>query len=106
MPTIYLTVECGHEGAAQRKREKHQERCEEYGLLFKPIVVASTGGWGDDAGEAVKGVARVMARNQDREEGEVIRHAFQRLSMAVMRGNGNMLASRMRSTLAEVDGVL
>lgn len=48
-----------------------------------------------DAVDAIKGVARAMARNQGRELGEVTRHTFQRFSLALQKGNAAILANRV-----------
>ena len=83
------------EGASRDKRDKHQQRCEDQGLLFAPIAVETFGGWGKEAVDAIKGVSRALARNQARSDSEVIGHSFQKLSVVLMRGNASILATRL-----------
>ena len=46
-----------------------------------------------------------MARSQGEDDSQVILHCFQRISMAIQRGNSSMMAARMDTVHQEVDGV-
>ena len=53
----------------------------------------------------MKAVAGAMARSQGEDDGQVILHCFQRISMAIQRGNAAMMAARMDTLHQEVDGI-
>ena len=61
--------------------------------MYHPIAVETYGGCGMEAVDAIKGVSRALARNQTRSGSEVIVHAFQKLSVVLMRGNASILAT-------------
>ena len=46
-----------------------------------------------------------MARAQGEDDSAVVLHTFQRLSLAIQRGNATMLASRLETIHQEVDGI-
>ena len=94
------------EGAARDKREKHQQRCQEAGYLFSAIAAETFGGWGKEAVETIKGISRALARNQARQDSEVIAHTFQRLSTTLMRGNASILATRLTVASEDLVGEL
>ena len=50
-------------------------------------------------------MAGAMARSQGEDDSQVILHCFQRISMAIQRGNSSMMAARMDTVHQEVDGV-
>ena len=61
------------------------------------------GGFGKEAVDTIKGIARALARNQAKQDSEVIAHAFQRLGILLVRGNSSILATRL--TVASGDMV-
>ena len=64
------------------------------------MVFESFGGWDEDGIQLVKQLARSVARNQGREEDGSDRYAYQRISMALQRGNGMILTGRKSCDLA------
>ena len=58
-------------------------------------MVETLGGFGCEAVETTKDVARVLARNKVKLDLEVIAHAFQNISILLARGNTSMLATRL-----------
>ena len=83
MPAVY-----------QRKMDKSWELCSREGINFLPIAVESLGAWHKSAIAEVKKIASAKARQHGEEESVEIGRLFQRLSVALMRGNCALLNNR------------
>ena len=86
-------------GAAieMRKASKfrtHFNNCREQGISFQPLVVETFGGWDKDATKFLKEMARQAARRWGMNDAIEIKHFFQRLSVALQRGNSALLINR------------
>ena len=86
-------------GAAieMRKASKfrtHFNNCREQGISFQPLVVETFGGWDKDATKFLKEMARQAARRWGTNDAIEIKHFFQRLSVALQRGNSALLINR------------
>ena len=63
------------------------------------------GGWHEVAVNQVKKLASALARQEGRQEGEVVAHAFQRLAIILQKGNAKILLNRIHhSTGGPIDG--
>ena len=79
--------------------------CRSQGISFLPVAVESLGGWHGIAVAQVKKIASALARQEGRQEGEVIGHAFQRLAIILQKGNARILLNRLPHwTQGQIDG--
>ena len=76
------------------KMRDHFNNCRAQGIFFQPLVVESFGGWDKDAAKFLKTIARQDARRWGKEGSIEIKHFFQRLSVALQRGNAALLIDR------------
>ena len=71
-----------------------------------PLPVETLGGWGVGAIKHLKRIARALAGRTGRDDAEVQRLFFQRLSVTLMRWNSALLLIRIPEfTTAVIDGV-
>ena len=76
------------------KLRDHFENCRAQGIAFKPLVVETFGGWDADAIKFLKKLGRHSARRRGKNDAIEIKHFFQRLSIALQRGNASLLLDR------------
>ena len=76
------------------KFRTHFNNCREQGISFQPLVVETFGGWDKDATKFLKEMARQAARRWGMNDAIEIKHFFQRLSVALQRGNSALLINR------------
>ena len=76
------------------KNRKHSDNCRAQGIHFQPLVVETFGGWDKDALTFLKKLAGQSARRWGKSHGLGIKHFFQRMSVALQRGNASLLISR------------
>ena len=76
------------------KIRDHFNNCRAQGIFFQPLVVESFGGWDKVAAKFLKTIARQEARRWGKEDAIEIKHFFQRLSVALQRGNAALLLDR------------
>ena len=69
------------------KNRVHFENCRAQGVFFQPLVVESFGGWDPVATTLLKNLATQEARRWGKTPALEIKHFFQRLSIALQRGN-------------------
>ena len=67
------------------KMPKHFRDCDREGHQFFALVVEALFGWHTDAAAAVAKLTRQLASHTGREEEEITRCLFQRLSLLLMR---------------------
>ena len=96
---VYFSLAADSAAAAieMRKAAKmrdHFNNCRAQGIFFQPLVVESFGGWDKDAAKFLKTIARQDARRWGKEGSIEIKHFFQRLSVALQRGNAALLIDR------------
>ena len=86
----------GHalEVAHKRKLDKSWEACNLQGISFIPVAVESLGGWHKSAISEVKKLGCAKARQLGEEESVEVQRLFQKLSVALMRGNCALLNNR------------
>ena len=95
--------------ACQRKLRETAEACRQEGLVFLPFAMETLGGLHSGAVTQVRQIAATLARSKGLPEGEVTGQLFGRLSLTLMRGNAQMLASRCQEDSRvppQVDGVM
>ena len=76
------------------KNRAHYENCRVQGIAFVPLIVETFGGWDRDAVKHLKDMARQSARRWGKNDADEIKHFFQRLSVALQRGNAALLVER------------
>ena len=76
------------------KRRVHLDNCRAEGIFFQPLVVESFGGWDKEATKFLKEMARQDARRWGKDGAIEIKHFFQRLSVALQRGNAALIINR------------
>ena len=76
------------------KCRQHFDNCQAQGIFFQPLVVETFGGWDTDALKYLKDLARQSARRWGKNNAEEIKFLFQRLSVALQRGNASLLIAR------------
>ena len=82
------------------KNRAHFANCRSQGIFFQPLVVESFGGWDKDALVFLKELARQDARRWGRDSALEIKYFFQRLSVALQRGNAALLIDRDEEPLS------
>ena len=81
--------------AHKRKLDKSWEACSREGICFVPLAVESLGAWHKTGVAQIKKLGSAKARHTGEEEGQEISRLFQKLSIALMRGNFALLNNRM-----------
>ena len=71
-----------------------RENCRQEGVFFQPLVVETFGGWDKDALGFLRELGRQDARRWGKDSGLEIKYFFQRLSVALQRGNAALLIDR------------
>ena len=69
----------------------HFDNCRAQGITFQPLVVETFGGWDKEAVQFLKDIARLDARRWGKNDAVEIKHFFQRLSVALQRGNASLV---------------
>ena len=113
LPVQTLTVEeaavtQGHALAVreQQKRGYHNNACREAGIHFIPLAVETFGVWSQEAAATIRQFGKLQAFRLGLLPSHCISRLFQRLSLALWRGNAWCLASRNPSFAPSVDEVL
>ena len=73
--------------AHERKMAKSWAACNAQGIVFTPLAAESLGAWHPVAVAEVVKLGKALARHTCEEEQTTIQHLFQRLSVALMKGN-------------------
>ena len=76
------------------KIRAHFDNCRGQGILFKPLVVETFGGWDEEAVTYLKQLGRHSARRWGKKDSLEIKFFFQRLSVALQRGNAALILDR------------
>ena len=75
-------------------KNRINDNCRAQGIVFQPLVVETFGGWDRDAVKYLKDIARLDARRWGKNDALEIKHFFQRLSIALQKGNAALLINR------------
>ena len=89
--------------AHRRKLDKSWQPCHQQGIVFLPLAVESLGAWHKSAIAEIKKLGSALARHTGEEESISIRHLFQQLSIALMKGNAALLNNRNPASGGEGD---
>ena len=81
--------------AHKRKLDKSWEPCNRQGIVFLPLAVESLGAWHPLAVKEVKKLASAKARHSGYDESMETTRLFQKLSVALQRGNAALFNSRV-----------
>ena len=82
------------EFSKRQKNQKYLIPCEEGDVVFVPLPIEVFGGWEDKAEREISSLTKALARQQGQEEGQVKRHTFQRLAVALQRANAGMWTAK------------
>ena len=92
--------------AYNRKMRQVGAACEREGIIFIPLPIETFGGWSKGAVTVIKQIGSALAGRSGHEEGEVISHLFQKLSVLLQRGNAALLCNRVPETIPfHIDGL-
>jgi len=83
--------------AHNRKLAKSFEPCQQEGITFVPIAVESLGAWHKSGIKEIKKLGSAKARHIGEDEGVEVQRLFQKLSVALMRGNCALMNNRVPS---------
>ena len=75
--------------------DKSWAACQEQGITFTPLAAESLGAWHPVAITEVTKLGSALARHTGEEEQSTVQHLFQRLSVALMKGNAALFNNRM-----------
>ena len=67
------------------KNEKYDARCSERGLMFKPFVCGSLGGFSNDAVKIMKDIGKFSAAVLGVEKGLAVDHIRKRVAFAIQK---------------------
>ena len=67
------------------------------GVVFTPLPMETLGGWHDVTVQEVRKIGSALSRHTGGEEGEVIRHIVQRMSILLIKGNAALILNRVPS---------
>ena len=76
------------------KNSQHFDHCRSQGIAFMPLVVETFGGWDGEAVKLLKDMARQCARRWRRNGADEMKYFFQRMSVALQRGNASLILER------------
>ena len=76
------------------KNRAHFDNCRSQGIVFIPLVVETFGGWDTDAVKCLKDMAKQCSRRWGKSYADETKHFFQRLSVALQRGNASLIVER------------
>ena len=95
----------GWPGARLNKQEeqqpglcKHQPACNAQGISFIPLAAESLGSWHQSAIAEIKKLGSAHARHTGEEESTGIARLFQKVSVALMKGNAALFNNRVPVT--------
>ena len=72
----------------------------------QPLPLDTLGAWGESTVKEVRKIGSALARQTGGEEGEVIRHLVQRISVILMRINSNLILNRGHNlNQPQIDGI-
>ena len=69
--------------------------CNAEGIVFTPLAAESLGAWHPVAIAEISKLGRALARHTGEEEQTTCQHLFQRLSVALMKGNAALFNNRV-----------
>ena len=79
----------------QQKMSKYHQSCRDSGKKFTPLPVETIGAWHQVARSFIKKLGSALARAVGRDPDDSVRFLFQRLGVALQRGNAALMLSRV-----------
>ena len=80
--------------AEERKLVAHLGDCRAWGIQFIPLVAETLGGWSSDAIDTISSIGRLQGQRLGIPPSETTHHLFQRLAIALWRGNATLWVRR------------
>ena len=90
----------------ERKMAAHVGACRAAGVSFIPLVVESLGGWSYEAIQTIKSIGRLQGQRLGLPPPDTTRHLFQRLAIALWKGNASLCVRRQLVRSAMIDGLV
>ena len=90
----------------ERKMAAHASTCRAAGIAFIPLVVETLGGWSQEAISAIKSIGRLQGQCLGIPPPESTWHLFQRLAIALWKGNATLWIRRQPARPSTVDGIV
>ena len=108
---LTLSSSAASQGAAllvaeSRKRAAYSSFCRSVGISFIPLAVEALGFWGKEALTTIKSLGRLQASRLGLDPKETTRHLFQKLSVALWRGNSHLWVTRFPIPPPQIDGII
>ena len=92
--------------AEERKMAAHAEACHAVGVHFIPLAAETLGALSREAIDTVSSIGHIQGQRLGIPPAESIRHLFQRLAIALWRGNATLWILRQPVRPAVVDGLI
>ena len=92
--------------ATNRKMREHANSCQEESIDFIPLAVETLGGWHAEAINHIKAIALAQGSRLGTPPHEASPRLFQRLAVALWRGNSAMWARRAPVHQSWMDGIV
>ena len=89
-----------------RKLATHASTCRTAGVDFVPLIVETLGGWSDEAITTIRSIGRLQGQRLGIPPPESTRHLFQRLAVALWKGNAGLWIRRQPTLPPSIDGLL
>ena len=83
--------------AEERKMAANSESCHALGINFIPLAVESLGGWSSEAIDTISSIGKLQGQCLGISPSETTRHLFQRLAIALWKGNATLWIRRQPS---------
>ena len=92
--------------AEEKKMAAHAEACHAVGVLFIPLAAETLGALSSEAIDTIASISRIQGQRLGIPPSESTRHLFQRLAIALWRGNATLWIRRQPVRPATVDGLI
>ena len=98
----------GHalEVGTQRKLASHLAPCCDTGVEFVPVVAETLGGLSADTVGIIRSLATAISQHTDSSDPSSHNHLFQRVVVALWRGNACLWLHRQPPLAPDIDGIL
>ena len=92
-------------GAERKKFRDHGAQCKAVGMRFVPLAFHTISGASATSHKEIKSIAGAMARSNREDPSQIIAFTFQKVAMAIQKGNAACLAARMPTVDQGTDGI-
>ena len=94
------------DGCRREEDGRHSEACHTVGVHFTPLAAETLGALSREAIDTVSSIGHIQGQRLGIPPAESIRHLFQRLAIALWRGNATLWIRRKPVRPAVVDGLI